>query len=193
MSTQWIAWIILLSPPSSVPANRAEGSRPAAETSVVMSADQFQATYKKIYLATAKHRYPKPQDHVRALVGLYQQLEHVKGLSDIEHRKIRFGLLLRLMQMHQQLQINRRNALYKQQRMANPNTANPLAGGGAFNTGDELIDLIQTTVAPDTWDINGGPGAIRYFRPLNALVIRAPGSTHHEVGEMLEQLRRLQN
>jgi hypothetical protein len=37
-----------------------------------------------------------------------------------------------------------------------------LSGGVAANA-QELIDLIQSTVAPDTWAINGGQGTIYYF------------------------------
>jgi hypothetical protein len=36
-------------------------------------------------------------------------------------------------------------------------------GGGVTNGAADLINLIQTTVAPDTWEINGGRGAIVYF------------------------------
>ena len=36
------------------------------------------------------------------------------------------------------------------------------AGGGANNADDDygpaLVELIQTTIAPATWDVNGGPG-----------------------------------
>jgi len=37
-------------------------------------------------------------------------------------------------------------------------------GGGALADQHEaLIELIQNTIAPDTWDVNGGPGVIRYW------------------------------
>jgi hypothetical protein len=35
--------------------------------------------------------------------------------------------------------------------------------GGVATGADDLINLIQTTVAPDTWEINGGRGSIYYF------------------------------
>jgi hypothetical protein len=35
--------------------------------------------------------------------------------------------------------------------------------GGVIANAQELIDLIQTTIAPDTWEINGGQGTIFYF------------------------------
>jgi len=51
-------------------------------------------------------------------------------------------------------------------------------GGGAFgggavrDHGEELVDLIRSTLHPDFWDVNGGPGSIVYYAPLQALVVR---------------------
>lgn len=66
-------------------------------------------------------------------------------------------------------------------------------GGGAMlpaDNGQQLVDLIQTVIRPDTWDINGGPGSIYYWRPGRALVIRQMGEVHDEIGGVLGQLRR---
>jgi len=66
-------------------------------------------------------------------------------------------------------------------------------GGGAFqpaDNGQQLVDLIQTVIRPDSWDINGGPGSIYYWRPGHALVIRQMGEVHDEIGGVLGQLRR---
>jgi hypothetical protein len=41
--------------------------------------------------------------------------------------------------------------------------SSPAHGGGVANDAAGLINLIQTTVAPDTWEINGGRGSIVYF------------------------------
>jgi hypothetical protein len=72
------------------------------------------------------------------------------------------------------------------------------AAGGAFGgieqqteaNGQALVDLIQTTIAPDTWDIRGGPGTIVYFNPLRALVVRQTGDAHDALGDLLGGLRR---
>ena len=68
------------------------------------------------------------------------------------------------------------------------------AGGGARpgqarDYGPDLVDLIKTTIAPDTWDDRGGPGTIYYYRPLQVLVIRQTGEVHHSVGGALRGLR----
>jgi hypothetical protein len=64
-------------------------------------------------------------------------------------------------------------------------------GPGTDDYGDELIDLIQRTIAPTTWDINGGPGSIVYYRHLHALVVSATSEVHDDFGNVLENLRRV--
>ncbi len=64
-------------------------------------------------------------------------------------------------------------------------------GGGRVNDhGQELIDLIQRTIKPNTWDVAGGPGSIFYYQPLMALVVRATSEVHDNVGGLLGALRR---
>jgi len=53
------------------------------------------------------------------------------------------------------------------------------------------MDLIQRTIAPSTWDINGGPGTIYYWSPGRALVIRQTSEVHGEVADVLDQLQRM--
>ena len=56
--------------------------------------------------------------------------------------------------------------------------------------GQHLVDLIQKTIAPSTWDVNGGLGTIFYWRPGRALVVRQTGEVHDRMGNALDQLRR---
>ncbi len=55
--------------------------------------------------------------------------------------------------------------------------------------GQQLVDLIQKTIAPSTWDVNGGLGSIYYWRPGRALVVRQTGEVHDKMGGVLGQLR----
>jgi hypothetical protein len=67
-------------------------------------------------------------------------------------------------------------------------------GGGAVNDhAQELIDLIQRTISPNSWDVNGGLGSMFYYRRLMALVVRATSEAHGDVGGLLEALRRAGN
>lgn len=61
------------------------------------------------------------------------------------------------------------------------------AGGPDF--GPALVQLIERTISPDFWDVNGGPGSIVYFRPLHALVVRASGEIHEDIGGLVDRLR----
>lgn len=68
----------------------------------------------------------------------------------------------------------------------------PAVGGGQANFGP-LIDLIQSTVAADTWDTVGGQGAIRPFETNLSLVVSQTQEVHDQLADLLEQLRRLQD
>ena len=66
-------------------------------------------------------------------------------------------------------------------------------GGGAQADFDSLIELITTTVKPDTWDDVGGPGSIAEFETNLSLVISQTQEVHEEIADLLEQLRRMQD
>ena len=74
----------------------------------------------------------------------------------------------------------------------------PLAGGGAAGGGSfadfqSLIDLIQTTVVPDTWEALGGPSTMAPYPQNLSLVISTTSDVHDQIADLLESLRRLQN
>jgi general secretion pathway protein D len=66
-------------------------------------------------------------------------------------------------------------------------------GGAALADFQSLIDLIETTVAPDTWDTVGGPGSISPFPTNLSLVISQTQEVHEQISDLLEQLRRMQD
>jgi general secretion pathway protein D len=66
-------------------------------------------------------------------------------------------------------------------------------GGGAQADFDSLIELITTTVKPQTWDEVGGPGSIQEFQNNLSLVISQTQDVHEEIVDLLEQLRRNQD
>lgn len=86
----------------------------------------------------------------------------------------------------------------------NPNLAQQFPGGAAFgqpNAGannamdptrasaEELMEIITTSIKPESWEENGGTGVIRYFQLGHALVIRATADTHGDLGAVIRQLR----
>ncbi|MCH8922101.1 MAG: hypothetical protein IIA67_02995, partial [Planctomycetes bacterium] len=56
---------------------------------------------------------------------------------------------------------------------------------------DPLIMLIESTIAPDTWDANGGLGAVADFAKVGALVVSQTHDVHEQIGPLLDVLRRL--
>jgi len=68
-----------------------------------------------------------------------------------------------------------------------------MGGQGAVkdDAGEDLVDLIQKTISPGSWDVNGGPGSIYYWRPGRAIVVSAGDDVHDQVGDLLDQMNRL--
>ncbi len=67
------------------------------------------------------------------------------------------------------------------------------AGGGSQADFDSLIELIQSTVQPESWEDVGGPGSVAPFETNLSLVIRQTEEVHEEIVDLLEQLRRMQD
>jgi hypothetical protein len=69
------------------------------------------------------------------------------------------------------------------------------AGGGNPNGpppdgGQELVDLIQKTIAPQSWDINGGQGSIMYWPGNQVIVVRQTEDVHEALGAFVDQVQR---
>ncbi|MDZ7616860.1 MAG: hypothetical protein U1E05_07650, partial [Patescibacteria group bacterium] len=63
-------------------------------------------------------------------------------------------------------------------------------GGGQQADFDSLIELITSTVKPQTWDEVGGPGSIAPFETNLSIVVSQTQDVHEEIVDLLEQLRR---
>ncbi|QDT33039.1 M56 family metallopeptidase [Thalassoglobus polymorphus] len=64
--------------------------------------------------------------------------------------------------------------------------------GDAIETNLEivsLIELLQSVVAPHSWAISGGPGAITSHSATNCLVVRQVRAVHDEIEWLLQELR----
>src|SRR6185295_19004044 len=66
-------------------------------------------------------------------------------------------------------------------------------GGGVIADFDSLIELITTTIDPDSWDDVGGPGSIAEFATNLSLVISQTQETHDKIDRLLAQLREIQD
>ena len=59
----------------------------------------------------------------------------------------------------------------------------------AFADFDTLIQLITSTIRPDTWDDVGGPGSIEAFPMKSDLVISQTKDVHEQIEDLLRQMR----
>ena len=66
-------------------------------------------------------------------------------------------------------------------------------GGGSLADFDTLINLITTTVEPESWEDNGGVGTIAGFPTNLTLIVSNTQEVHEAIVDLLEQLRRLQD
>ncbi len=118
-----------------------------------------------------------PVETTPGVVAAYRQV----GLSDkvhvTERRRLQARLRTRLDELHDVLH----------RRVIRARSSND---GGAAGYAQPLIDLIETTIAPDTWAVNGGKGTLSFYQPVNLLVIRQTAEVHEQIGDAFGQLRR---
>jgi general secretion pathway protein D len=74
----------------------------------------------------------------------------------------------------------------------NPGFGAP-GGRGAAPDFDSLTELITSTIAPQSWNEVGGPGAISGYENNLSLVVSQTQEVHEQIADLLEQLRRLQD
>ncbi|MDA1014487.1 MAG: hypothetical protein O3A00_08565 [Planctomycetota bacterium] len=204
MSSTWILTLAFVGPTMDPP-SASDAIDPAVRA---MFADTRQPTLTKSELRTeyqrisrmfARQARPNPRDVTRDMVGLYHDIDGTKGVSQREKRRMKLALKLRMEQTLGRLYAELKQAGVKPgtstaaQDSDGSESTNGVAGGATnFQVVQELITLIKDTIAPDSWDVRGGPGTIGYFSPIHALVIRANGEVHHQIGGTLQQVRRVQ-
>lgn len=139
-----------------------------------------------------KERYD-PEGDVPALVLLHAAVQTPNVLDRGEQVRYRQGVEYRLNEFLDRLRHERIRTSAQHQKSARTKTGStPLAAavreartsGGAAEARNVqlLIDLIEAVIQPESWETNGGRGSIRYFAPLQVLVIRNTQQVHREIG-----------
>jgi len=64
-------------------------------------------------------------------------------------------------------------------------------GTGQVVDFDSLIQLIESTISPNSWSSVGGAGTIEEFQPNLSLVVNQTQNVHDQIADLLAQLRRL--
>ena len=160
------------------------------EMSVPLSADTARVRYATLAAATDGPR-PSADRFAAPLCRLWERLPAVRGLPPAERRRMGRGIERRLVDMRDDL-IRRGLEWERAERkllLRGRTVRRTLAGPAERRRAAELIALIQRTIAPESWDVLGGNGTIRYFDLYHALVVRAPYHVHGEVGGALDGLR----
>ena len=155
----------------------------------------------------------------REFLLLYRLLQRDEGLSSRRREELRLKVRSRLIQLGNRIAhgLDRKDTAEKQGLPATvdlpaerpeflaqlagrgPRAAGFVGGGRRAAAGLEgmvtargaqLVELIQATIAPDSWEVNGGPGSIYFWAPGRALGVRQTQRTHEDLGDVLRQLRR---
>jgi hypothetical protein len=190
MTIAWMLAVVLVADQTDGPV---EAPVPARR---MLSPDELRSAYSNALQISARKTNPDPFTVVPVVIEVFEQLKTDKSLSHAERSRLRRGLKSRLESLRdrvlraaivQKRQL-RRIALRAEQSPRQSPREN-LSGGGEIARAAELIELIQNTIAPDSWDINGGNGSIRYFSLLRVLVVRQTGEVHHQIRSGLSQLK----
>lgn len=151
--------------------------------------------------AATAARQPVAAEEVAGLVELYERLRDEKALPLEDRQRLKTAVRGRLRQMVEQIRrhgvaqpasvdVPSERTVLAQQLLPIGALANqPSAAAPQADYGEELVELIQKVIAPDTWDVVGGRGVIRYWAPGAALVVTQSGDVHDQLRDLLRDLR----
>jgi hypothetical protein len=161
---------------------------------------ELRQAYRDVMRQSARRAQPDYAVVVPQMTGLYVELAAADDFSHAERSRLRGCLKVRLEEIRDRLALEDhrqrgrvRVSAAERGRAANgagdrelPSIGGPLDEPNART----LIELIQNTIAPESWQVNGGQGSIRYYSLYHALVVRQTAEVHHQLGGGLGQFRK---
>jgi hypothetical protein len=186
MSTELLLAVALLGAPEQY-----RDAPIAAISPAPLTGQQLQDMYHQQIRRTARIRDVVPADVVPDLVVLHVALQHKVDIPGSELVRMRRHTEDRLERVEERLRRDRYRLQQELQRAQRRQQTTGAVGGGSVGVQQELanaqalIDLITETIQPESWEINGGRGTIRYFAPLHVLVVRNNQRAHEELGGAL--------
>lgn len=175
------------------------GSRSGvADDEVKLQPHQVREAVSLVLTREAAAKSPEEQAAaVRDLSTLYLALARDTEMAREPKLKLKAKMYSRLIATQQQLsrELERRKKAgdyplaVAETGDAEQNDAEARGGAAVRDYGEELVELIQETISPAHWDVNGGPGSIVYWPNLQVLVVRASGDAHGHVGGLFDGLR----
>ncbi len=185
MSTLWLTVALCVGPPAE--ATRAAPATPADDLALAVDRQSSPGDLRAACAALMRQSAPRGQPElaqvVPQLVSLYEIVGEAEQLGPAGKRRLQQRLTARLEQIQQKL-LRESSRVRRTGRQSTRLSAGPATPGA-----QALIDLIQTTVAPSSWEINGGLGTICYFPRYQALVIRQSQAAHRKIGGALQNVR----
>ncbi len=173
MASAWLVMAVLVGPSADDGARASETARKVAFSTVREAKEAVSLALRESGRAGGRD----PVETAPKVLAVYQQVGQSGELPLAERRRLQGSLRTRLIE---QRDIMQRRAVRAAQS----------GSGGVSSDVQELIQLIQTTVSPDSWTVNGGRGTMGFYAPQNLLVIRQTAEVHEEIGGALRQLRR---
>lgn len=177
--TSWIVAALLVGPvvdPSAAPSRNSTAHEAIGPFADVRTArDAVAGVLRESNRAAGRD----PLETGPAVIDVYRRLNDSTQVAAAERRRLQTRLRTRLVEL--------RDVLSRRVLRANRGASH--SGGGA-GPAQELIDLIQNTIAPESWAANGGSGTMMFYAPQNLLVVRQTAEAHAQVGSVLGQLRR---
>lgn len=194
MTSICVAWMLCSGPPVDA---TSESARALRDRSLVVSlpVDEYSAPAELHSACTAAIRHsasrrkPDPTAVVPELVALYQVVGEAEQLGPAARKRLQDRLRTRMEQIREELlrALSRAKKANRNRRASADSER--LSAGPAAPGVQSLIDLIQTTVAPSAWEVNGELGTIHYLPRYQVLVIRQSQAAHSKIGGALQVLR----
>jgi len=153
-----------------------------------LTREKLRELYRELLTKTSRRENPSPYEYTESLVALHRAIWGCERMSHSERRRLHTSVEGRLKQFLVLLKRDVRR-MPKDKGSTSVRDTKSFNGPAEIRNAMQLINLIQTTIDPDSWDVNGGKGSIQFYSPLNVLVIRNTAEIHGNVGGTLDQLR----
>ena len=217
MSMLWIAILALSAPPAEGTSPAVTPTSPAAAEAPQAAPRCGRELDEAAHAALRRWARASDKDAkaaAREFIVLYKELQQDTRLARSQRDSLRTTIRGRLLMLAQQIAKRDSQGAEKAASASGPksvrvdkNTAvlgqmggggqQALGGGGGGmgqaandDVGEDLVSLIQQTVAPKTWEANGGPGTISYWRTQRVIVAHTTEEVHEQIADLLDQLER---
>jgi len=185
-----------VSPPNSASAPAvvtasADNSQPAPQALSEQLADEIRSLLGQ----TKATVLPTDRTKVGRAIELYRQLNADRQMPVRERTALGGALRTRLHGWQRLLAVrlppSKDRPVLAQQLpgAAGAQAAGPIAQQPPANHSRELIEVIEATIAPSSWESRGGRGTIAFWSLGHGLVVRQTGEVHEQLGDLLGDLR----